>query len=117
MHGSFINRYFTASRLSKQLPDVAALDPLRSPASPGFGLLYFFQPCECTADEELDPATKGKVIPSLMLRALWWFRSSAVVTVLAGLMYWGSIVASDANNGSSTSGTAMASFFLIWTIT
>jgi uncharacterized membrane protein len=50
-----------------------------------------------------------------MSRALWWFRIAAVVTVLAGLAYWGSIVASDAHNAGATSGIAMASFFLIWT--
>jgi uncharacterized membrane protein len=48
---------------------------------------------------------------------LWWFRWGSVVTVLMGLAYWGSIVASDARNGSGTSGRAMGSFFLIWTVT
>ena len=81
------------------------------------GLLYFFNLVNVPLMKELDPVTKGKVMPSLMLRALWWFRMSAAVTVLAGLIYWGSIVASDARNGGSTSGTAMASFFVIWTIT
>jgi len=81
------------------------------------GLLYFFNLVNVPLMKELDPAISARVMPNLMLRALWWFRISAVVTVLAGLMYWGIIVASDANNGSSTSGTAMASFFLIWTIT
>src|SRR5207248_5170299 len=81
------------------------------------GLLYFFNLVNVPLMKELDPATRGKVMPSLMLRALWWFRVSAVVTVLAGLIYWGSIVASDARNGGGTSGTAMLSFFLIWTVT
>ena len=36
-----------------------------------------------------------------MPRALWWFRWSAVVTVLAGLAYWGQIVATDARNGGA----------------
>jgi len=81
------------------------------------GLLYFFNLVNVPLMKELDPAISARVMPNLMLRALWWFRISAVVTVLAGLIYWGSIVASDANNGGSTSGTAMASFFLILTIT
>lgn len=80
------------------------------------GLLYFFNLVNVPLMKDLE-SIKSKVMPSLMLRALWWFRVSAVVTVLAGLIYWGSIVASDAKNGGSTSGTAMASFFLIWTIT
>ena len=67
--------------------------------------------------QELDPATRGKVMPSLMLRALWWFRWSALVTVLAGLVYWGGAVSALAQAAGATSGTAMASFFLIWTAT
>jgi len=80
------------------------------------GLLYFFNLVNVPLMKELDPATKGKVMPPLMTRALWWFRMSAVVTVLAGLAYWGEIVAVDARNGGASSGMAMASFFLIWTI-
>ncbi|MCU1297642.1 MAG: hypothetical protein JWO91_1920 [Acidobacteriaceae bacterium] len=79
------------------------------------GLLYFFNLVNVPLMKELDPPTKGKVFPALMLRALWWFRIAAVVTVLAGLAYWGSIVASDAHNAGATSGAAMASFSLIWT--
>jgi len=67
--------------------------------------------------KEMDAATKGRVIPSLMPRALWWFRWGSVVTVLAGLAYWMmSIVPVDARNGGASSGTVYASFFLIWTI-
>jgi uncharacterized membrane protein len=65
----------------------------------------------------LDSGVRGKIVPKLMPRALWWFRWSAVVTVIAGLAYWGNIVATDAHNGDASSGMAMASFFLIWTIT
>lgn len=81
------------------------------------GLLYFFNLVNFPFMKELDPATRGKITPALMLRALWWFRHSAVATVLAGLIYWGSIVASDAGNAGATSGTAMVSFFGIWTVT
>jgi uncharacterized membrane protein len=80
-----------------------------------FGLLYFFNLVNIPFMKEIDSTTKAKVVPPLMSRALWWFRMAAVVTVLAGLAYWGSIVASDARNGGATSGMAMASFFLIWT--
>ena len=80
------------------------------------GLLYFFNLVNVPVMKELDAATRGKVMPPLMTRALWWFRMSAVLTVLAGLIYWGNIVAVDAHNGGASSGTAMGSFFLIWTI-
>jgi hypothetical protein len=71
------------------------------------GLLYFFNLVNVPFMKELDPATKGKVLPSLMSRALWWFRWGSVLTVLMGLAYWGSIVASDARNGGASSGGPM----------
>jgi len=81
------------------------------------GLLYFFNLVNVPFMKEIDPVTKGKALPALMSRALWWFRWGSVVTVVMGLAYWGSIVASDARNASASSAGAMASFFLIWTIT
>jgi uncharacterized membrane protein len=81
------------------------------------GLLYFFNLVNVPFMKELDPATKAKVVPTLMPRALWWFRMSAVVTVLAGLLYFGDIVAVDARNGGASSGPVMGSFFGIWTVT
>jgi uncharacterized membrane protein len=81
------------------------------------GLLYFFNLVNVPFMKEIDTATRSKVMPLLMPRALWWFRWSSVVTVLAGIAYWGAIVAEDARNGGASSGMAMASFFIIWTIT
>ena len=81
------------------------------------GLLYFFNLVNVPFMKELDPATKGKVLPSLMSRALWWFRWASVVTVLMGLAYWGSIVGFDADNGNGSAGGPMGTFFLIWTVT
>ncbi len=80
------------------------------------GLLYFFNLVNVPFMKGLDPATKGKVLPSLMTRALWWFRWGSVLTVLMGLAYWGSIVASDAKNGGGSSGLPMGTFFAIWTV-
>jgi uncharacterized membrane protein len=81
------------------------------------GLLYFFNLVNVPLMKELDAPTKGKVMPVLMLRALWWFRWAAVVTVLAGLAYWGNIVASDAHNAGVGVGTPILSFFVVWTAT
>ena len=81
------------------------------------GLLYFFNLINIPFMKELDPATKSKIMPSLMLRALLWFRVSAVVTVLAGLAYWGSIVGSDARNAGAAPTTPLVSFLVIWTLT
>jgi len=80
------------------------------------GLLYFFNLVGFRTMQELDPGTRAKVMPSLMLRALWWFRWSALVTVLAGLVYWGGAVSALAQAAGATSGVAMGSFFGIWTV-
>jgi uncharacterized membrane protein len=81
------------------------------------GLLYFFNLVNVPFMKELDAATKGKVMPGLMLPSLFWFRWSAVVTVLAGLAYWGQIVSSDARNAGVGVATPLISFFVVWTVT
>jgi len=43
------------------------------------GLLYFFNLVNVPFQKELDAATKGKVVPLLMPRALYWFRHSAAL--------------------------------------
>jgi uncharacterized membrane protein len=80
------------------------------------GLLYFFNLVNVPFLKELDAPTRGRVVPSLMPRALWWFRWSALVTVLAGLAYWGNIVGADARNAGAGPGGVFGSFFLIWTV-
>lgn len=52
------------------------------------GLLYFFNLISPKTMEKLDAPTRGKVIPALLPPALWWFRWGALVTVLAGFIYW-----------------------------
>jgi uncharacterized membrane protein len=81
------------------------------------GLLYFFNLVSIPLFKKLDGPTRAKVMPELMSRALFWFRITAAITVLAGLAYWGDIVGSDAANGGASSGRAMASFFIVWTVT
>ncbi|HZQ22857.1 MAG TPA: urate hydroxylase PuuD [Terriglobales bacterium] len=80
------------------------------------GLLYFFNLVNVPFLKELDAPTRGKVVTTLMPRALSWFRWSALVTVLAGGAYWGNIVGTDAHNAGASSGGVMGSFFLIWTV-
>jgi len=81
------------------------------------GLLYFFNLVSTPVAKEIDLAARVKVYPKLMLKALWWFRWSAFVTVIVGLAYWGQIVHGDAGGANATSGVAMGSFFGIWTAT
>ncbi|HEY5029646.1 MAG TPA: urate hydroxylase PuuD [Candidatus Angelobacter sp.] len=80
------------------------------------GLLYFFVLINAKFLPALDPATRMKVVPLLMPRALWWFRWSSVVTVFAGIWYWMMIVGADARNAQASGGGAIGTFFGIWTI-
>jgi len=52
------------------------------------GLLYFFNLVNVNFMKGLDAPTKKVVVPALMPKALWYFRWGALVTVLAGLMYY-----------------------------
>lgn len=79
------------------------------------GLLYFFNLIGFPFMQGLDSPTRGKVMPALMLRAMWWFRWSALITVLVGLAYWGQVASAAAQASGATPGAMMASFFLIWT--
>ncbi|HEX5883049.1 MAG TPA: urate hydroxylase PuuD [Pyrinomonadaceae bacterium] len=56
------------------------------------GLLYFFNLVNVPVQKGLDAETKKKVNPDLLGRTLWWFRWGAVVTVLAGLMYFAMVI-------------------------
>ena len=80
------------------------------------GLLYFFVLVNRSFLQALDPADRAKIVPVLMPRALWWFRWSSVVTVLAGIWYWMMIVGADARNAQASGGTAIGTFFGIWTV-
>src|SRR5271166_3560007 len=85
------------------------------------GLLYFFTLVNVPFLAELNAEQRGVVVPRLMPRALWWFRWSSVVAVLAGLAYWGHAVGTDARAASAVGepasvGRVMGSFFLLWTL-
>jgi uncharacterized membrane protein len=66
------------------------------------GLLYFFNLVNVPVQKGLDADTKKKINPDLLGRALWYFRWGAVVTVLAGLMYYAMyILPPDVNNANA----------------
>lgn len=79
------------------------------------GLLYFFQLVNTPFLKGLDAPSRVKIIPLLMPRALWWFRWSSVAAVFAGIWYWMMIVHADAHNAQTRGGTAIGTFFGIWT--
>jgi len=65
------------------------------------GLLYFFNLVGTPTLKGLEPAVRAKIFPALMSRAMWWFRWSALVTVIAGLRYFWMILSVDAHNAGN----------------
>jgi uncharacterized membrane protein len=76
------------------------------------GILYFFNLVNVNFMKALDAPTKGKVIPELMPRALWFFRWGALVTVLVGLTYYAMYILKPDVNNANTAGTNAN----VWTI-
>jgi len=81
------------------------------------GLGYFFNFVGLAFVKKTDSATRAKVLPGLMLPALHWLRWASVVTVIAGLAYWGSIVGSDARHAGAAPTTPLVSFLVVWSLT
>jgi uncharacterized membrane protein len=82
------------------------------------GLLYFFNLVGFATMNELEAPVRAKVFPVLMSRAMWWFRWSALVTVLVGLRYFFTILSADAQNSGDPS-LALRWFlewFLLWLV-
>lgn len=52
------------------------------------GLLYYFNFVQVPSFKELDAPVRQALVPKLVKRALFWFRWSAVVTVLVGWLYF-----------------------------
>src|ERR671920_2309964 len=69
------------------------------------GILYFFNLVNVNFMKALDGPTKGKVIPELMPRALWFFRWGAVVTVIVGLTYFAMYILKPDVANANTAGT------------
>src|SRR6266436_9409809 len=69
------------------------------------GLLYFFNLVNVPLQKKLDPDTKKKVNPDLLLPALWYFRWGALITVLAGLGYYAMyILKTNVHNANAAGG-------------
>ena len=79
------------------------------------GMLYFFNLVNVNFMKELDAATKGKVVPNLMPKALYWFRWGALWTVVTGLLYYGLILQTEANVGR-TLAVALIGWIVAWLI-
>jgi uncharacterized membrane protein len=82
------------------------------------GLLYFFNLVNVNFMKALDAPTKGKVIPELLPRALFWFRWSAVATVLIGLTFFAMyILPSGAQAAERTTGGQLGIWLVIVLVT
>jgi uncharacterized membrane protein len=80
------------------------------------GILYFFNLVNVNFMKALDAPTKGKVIPELMPRALWFFRWGALVTVLVGMTYYAMYILSPDVKNANTAGTGanVLTIFVVW---
>jgi uncharacterized membrane protein len=74
------------------------------------GLLYFFNLVNVSFMKELDAASKGKVVPNLMPKALWWFRWGAVWTLVFGFTYYLFLLGTEKITGR------ILVFLLAWTV-
>jgi uncharacterized membrane protein len=78
------------------------------------GLLYFFNLVNVPLQKGLDAETKKKVNPELLGRALWYFRWGAVVTVLAGLMYYAMVILkADVTNAKALAGSDVNIWYVL----
>src|SRR3984957_17539373 len=82
------------------------------------GTLYFNNLAATPAFKLLDPSVRAKIYPALMSRAMWWFRWSALVTVIAGLRYFWMILAADAHNAGNSLLTLkwFGEWFVLWIV-
>jgi uncharacterized membrane protein len=82
------------------------------------GLLYFFNLVGFATMKQLDAPVRGRVFPVLMTRAMWWFRWSAVVTVLVGMRYFWILLAADARNEGNASLALrwLGGWLLVWIV-
>src|SRR5437667_10812303 len=77
------------------------------------GLLYFFNLVNVPLQKKLDPDTKKKVNPDLLLPALWYFRWGAVLTVLSGLAYYAMYILKSDVRASNASGPNVNGWVLL----
>lgn len=82
------------------------------------GLLYFFNLVLTPTMKQLEPAVRVKFYPALMSRAMGWFRSSALVTVLVGIRYFQMHLFSDARiaGDSSLAAKWLGWWLLVWIV-
>ena len=82
------------------------------------GLLYFFNLVNAPFLKQLDQGLRARIYPLLMPRALWWFRWSSVIAVVAGFRYYMILAKVDADNAGDSGllGRWLGLWFAVWTL-
>jgi uncharacterized membrane protein len=80
------------------------------------GLGYFFVLVGARWLRDLDAGVRRQAAPPLMQAAMWWFRWSSVVTVLAGLGLWMMEVGADHRAAGEVHSNLIWSYFVLWTL-
>jgi uncharacterized membrane protein len=82
------------------------------------GTLYFNNLVATPTLKGLDAPVRAKIYPALMSRAMWWFRWSALVTVIAGLRYFWMILSADARNAGNPvlAWQWMGGWLVVWVV-
>ncbi len=80
------------------------------------GILYFFNLVNVNFMKSLDGATKTKVVPELMPRALFWFRWGSVATWLSGFIYFSWNTVLDQASAQRGSHMALGVWLVLWVV-
>ncbi|MGH9861660.1 MAG: urate hydroxylase PuuD [Candidatus Acidiferrales bacterium] len=82
------------------------------------GFLYFFNLVSTPVLQQSEPGLRAQIIPRMMPRAMWWFRWSALVTFLAGFLYFLIYLMTDAKNSGEPAllWRWLGLWFLVWVL-
>ena len=82
------------------------------------GFLYFFNFVSGPVMREMDATGRSRAYASLIPKAMWWFRWSAVVAWLAGFRYFMILAKDDAVNAGNPAlwGKWLGTWFGVWVV-
>jgi uncharacterized membrane protein len=82
------------------------------------GFLYFFNLVSTPVMREMDATGRSRAYATLIPKAMWWFRWSAVVAWLAGFRYFLILAKDDAVNGGNPAlvGKWLGIWFGVWIV-
>jgi uncharacterized membrane protein len=82
------------------------------------GFLYFFNLVSTPVMQQMDAAGRSRAYATLIPKAMWWFRWSAVAAWLAGFRYFMILAKDDATNGGNPAlmGKWLGIWFAVWVV-